>query len=165
MSTTTYEQLGELYIETLAQNAYYRGAAGTIVDAISSWHDVLSVIKPDQPSQRRPHQMNAAAKLTRDAMGFVERTVSWVSDDWFKGGADWARIDAYWDSATLNPDETQWVIEQLSEQGKRAWSAYRSYLPDGVLYNGGIHLNWIHDLALAATFLQSAALLLKEVEE
>lgn len=152
-SITTYEQLGELYIETLAQNAYYQGAAGTIASA------VFESLIGDSREAHNTGCLAAASKLTRDAMGFMERTLSWISDDWFKGGADWARIDQSWDQA-LNATEQRWLHEQLSEQADRAWRAYfdHSGRPDP----SKLGLRWHHDMALAASFLQAAAMLVAD---
>ena len=149
---TTYEQLGELYIETLAQNAYYQGAAGTIFDAVHAAAGCGG--NPDGPDLLR-----AAEKLTQDAMGFMERTLGWISGDWFKGGADWARIDQSWNQP-LNATEQRWLHEQLSEQADRAWRAYfdHSGRPDP----SKLGLRWHHDMALAASFLQAAAMLVAD---
>jgi hypothetical protein len=151
-----HEQLGELYIETLCQNAYYEGAAGTIRDA------VLLALSGDNKTNANIGCIDAAAKLTRDAMGFVERCLGWVSDDWFKGGADWKRIDAYWDSADSSDAGRRWLIEQLQEQSERAWRAYFDHAGRPGVSDLGVR--WHHDMALAATFLEAAAMLLQEVE-
>lgn len=175
MSTTPFEQLGELYLESLCQDAYYGGAAGTIVDAVTTAAGCGGA--PDGPDLIR-----AAAKLTRDAMGYLQRTIGQISTDWMEEGCDWARIDQFWDNGASKAEhpngdylaegteaeveaakaEAIWAHEQLKQLGERTWGTYRSYLPDGEKHNGGIHLDWIHDLALAATFLQAAAALVAE---
>ena len=164
MSTTTapFEQLPELYLGTLVSDAYYEGFAGTIVSAINSWHDVLEVTQPDQQSQRRPHQVNAASTFTRHAMGLLEATIGLISRDSLHETADWARIDRYWDNRS-NPADDAWAHAQLMQQAERCWGLYRSYAhPEGSQHNDGLHCRWIHDLAMAATFLQAAALLIAD---
>ena len=160
MTTKTYEQLDELYVETLAQNAYYKGAAGTVADAVIAAAGCGG--DPDGPDLIR-----AAHKLTNDAMGFVERCLSWVSNDWFEGGADWRRINAFFiplSTESWEAIELSWVIEALKEQGDRAWRAYfdLSGDVDKVALCNRVGHYWHHDLSLAATFFQAAALLLQE---
>jgi len=155
MTITTFEQLGELYVGTLVSDAYFKGAAGTVADA------VLEALTGDTGDNTRRGCLDAAARLTRDAMGFLEHTVGLIDQDWLAGRCDWARIDQCW-GQPLNAVEQRWLHEQLSEQADRAWNTYRRYLPDGEEHNGGIHLDWIHDLALAATFLQAAAMLVAD---
>lgn len=171
-----FEPLGELYVSHLVEDAYYKGAAGTIVDSVITAAGCGGA--PDGPDL-----MRAAAKLTRDAMGFLQHTIGLIDNDWNQEFCDWQRIDRFWDNHTNKlqhprgdytadgikaeveaaQEEALWAQEQLSAQGQRIWGTYSSYLPDGVNYNGGIHQEWIQDLALAATFLQAGALLLKEV--
>ena len=173
-TTTSYEQLGELYLETLCQNAYYGGAAGTIRDA------VLTAAGCGGPADG-PDLLRAAQKLTLDAMGFLERSIGQVSTDWLRNQCDWARIDAFWDATERSirypygdycPEGTEteieaaqaecrWVIEQLDLQADRAWKTYFEHAGKPITNLG---IRWHHDLALAATFLQAAALLLKEVQ-
>ena len=154
-TTTPYEQLGELYIETLCQNAYYEGAAGTIRDAVLG-AAAVTINKQADPGDL----LCAAQKLTHDAMGFVERCLSWVSDDWLRNRCDWARIDAFWDGTDRS--DIAWVTEELDQQADRAWKTYFDHAGKPVTDLG---IRWHHDLALAATFLQAAALLLKEVQD
>ena len=150
-TTTAFEQLDELYVGTLVSNAYRGGAAGSIANA------VLEAQTGATDENMRRGCLDAAFRLTLDAMGFLEHTIGLIDQDWLAGRCDWARIDQCW-RHQLNAAEQRW----LHEQGKRAWSTYRRYLPDGEEHNGGIHMNWIHDLALAATFLQAAAALVDE---
>jgi hypothetical protein len=154
-TTTTYEQLGELYLETLCQNAYYDGAAGTIRDA------VLGAAAVAFDKQADPGDLLCAAqKLTLDAMGFLERSIGRVSTDWLRNRCDWARIDAFWDGTDRS--DIAWVTEELDLQADRAWKTYFEHAGKPITELG---VRWHHDVALAATFLQAAALLLKEVQE
>jgi hypothetical protein len=59
------------------------------------------------------------------------------------------------------------VQEQLELQAGRAWKTYFEHAADlaAIERANRIGMRWHHDLALAATFLQAAALLLKEVQE
>ncbi len=171
--TTTYEQLPELYLGVLCSDAYYEGAAGTIRDAVLSAAGCGG--NPDGPDLAL-----AAQKLTRDAMGFLERTIGRISSDCLDTRCDWARIDSFWGMADLLshpegdycPESTEseleaaqielcWVVEQLDQQADRAWRTYFDHASKPVTDLG---IRWHHDLALAATFLQAAALLLKEVQ-
>jgi len=156
MSTTItpYEQLGELYLEVLCENAYYEGAAGTIRDA------VLLGLSNSNKAEAAIGSLDAAQKLTQDAMGFLERTIGRVSTDWLRNRCDWARIDAFWDGTDRS--DIAWVTEELDLQADRAWKTYFEHAgkPSGETF-----VRWHHDMALAATFLQAAALLLKEVQE
>ena len=164
MSTTTtpFEQLGELYLQTLASDARYQGAAGTIVSAITCWHDVLEILQPEQLSQLRPHQVSAACTLTHHAMGLLEAGIGLISKDTLHETTDWVRIDRYWDNRS-NPADDAWVHAQLTQQAERCWELYRDYAnPEGTQNHGGIHWEWIHDLAMAATFLRAAALLIAD---
>ena len=153
MSATTCEQLGELYLETLSQDAYYEGAAGTICDA------VLMALSGDNKANAAIGSLDAAQKLTHDAMGFLERTISRISSDCLDNRCDWVRIDAAI-TGKCDPGELSWVTEQLGQQGDRAWSAFCN-LATQPQDNGYL---WHHDLATAATLLKAAALLLKEVD-
>jgi hypothetical protein len=148
-TTTPFEQLPELYLGTLVSDAYYEGFAGTIVSAINSWHDVVEILQPDQQSQRRPHQVNAASTLTHHAMGLLEHCVSGVSHEIIDQQRDWARIDRFWDEAAT-PAEVRWVHEQLQGVSTDVWDLFRCHRRE----------DWSQDLAMAATFLQAAALLL-----
>ncbi|MEY4359816.1 MAG: hypothetical protein RLZZ631_1302 [Cyanobacteriota bacterium] len=153
MTTTTInEQLGELYLETLCQNAYYEGAAGTIRDA------VLGAAGCGGPADG-PDLLRAAQKLTLDAMGLLERSIGRILTDWLRNRCDWARIDAFWDGTDRS--DIAWVTEELDLQADRAWKTYFEHAGKPVTNLG---IRWHHDLALAATFLQAAALLLKEVQ-
>ena len=184
-----FEQLSDLYRESLCQDAYYNGAAGTIVDAVVA-----------QLHGNHAHiiggLIDAAAKLTHDAMGFVERTISLIHDDLLSNECDWARIDDYFkgylvstswiSSATSIPmsspedgeenrrrcqawnAELPWVIEQLNKQSQRVWKIYFDYAGRSDLTAGEgrerLGMRWHHDLALAATFFEAAAMLLSEVK-
>ena len=160
-TATTHEKLGDLYRESLCQDAYYKGAAGTIVDAVLGSFAWLAATNPDLNTCRE-----AASKLTRDAMGFMERTIGLIHDDWLSNKCDWARIDAYFYNEGNNDHE--WVIEQLNEQQERVWKIYFDYAgrPDSTAGEGRerLGIRWHHDLALAATFLEAAAMLLSEVK-
>ena len=151
---TPYEQLGELYLETLCQNAYYEGATGTIRDA------VLLGLSNSNKAEAAIGSLVAAQKLTQDAMGFLERTIGRVSTDWLRNRCDWARIDAFWDGSDRS--DIAWVTEELDLQADRAWKTYFEHAGKP---SGELGVRWAHDMALAATFLQSAALLLKDVQE
>ena len=159
-TTKTHEKLGELYIETICQNAYYEGAARTIRDAVVS-HITFNEISCDLNDE---HCRDAAAKLTRDAMGFMERTISLISDDQRSGETDWARIDAYFNApipekhhldfnSALDTPETRWMIEQLNKQSERACDAYTDHAK----------ADWAHDVSMACVFLKAAALILNVV--
>ena len=159
-TTKTYEKLGELYIETLCQNAYYAGGAGAIRDAVIS-RIAVNEISGDLNNE---HCRDGVAKLTRDAMGFMERTISLISDDQRSGETDWARIDAYFNApipenhhldfnSALDTPETRWMIEQLSKQAERSWDAYTDHAK----------ADWAHDISMAATFFKAAAMILSEV--
>jgi hypothetical protein len=153
-TATPYQELGELYLQTLCQNAYYEGAAGTIRDAVLGAAAVV-IGKQVDPGDL----IRAAQKLTLDAMGFLERTIGRVSTDWLRNRCDWARIDAFWDGTDRS--DIAWVTEELDSQADRAWKTYYEH---AVKPSGETFVRWHHDLALAATFLQAAALLLKEVQ-
>lgn len=173
-TATPYQELGELYLETICQNAYYEGAAGTIRDAVitAAGHGGYA---------DGPDLIRAAQKLTLDAMGFLERTIGRVSTDWLRNRCDWARIDEFWrvggrirysygDYTPTGTEaeqeaaqaECQWVTEELDSQADRAWKTYFEHAGKP---SGELGVRWAHDLALAATFLQAAAMLLKEVQE
>ena len=140
MSTATksFEPLGELYIGTLVENALYQGVPGTIRDAV--W----ASLQGDTQANIDGGLVDAAAKLTRDAMGLVEHDRGWVSSDWLDESlCDWKRLDSFWDMASLHEtDERLWVIHQLETQSLRCC----------------LDLNHI------AVLFGAAALLLKEVE-
>ncbi|MFM1900242.1 MAG: hypothetical protein RLZZ216_818 [Cyanobacteriota bacterium] len=153
MATTQYEQLGELYLETLCQNAYYDGAAGTIRDA------VLLALSGDNKTEAAIGSLDAAQKLTHDAMGFLERAVSHVSRDCEDNRCDWARIDAFWDGTDRS--DIAWVIQELEQQSGNAWRL--SFHGDGKSQR--LSLKTRHDLNVASVFLSAAALLLKEVQD
>lgn len=152
--TKSFEPLGELYIETLCQNAYYEGAAASIRDAVLDWHGVLSMIDPGVQNTSNSHAISASHKLIHDAMGFMERTLSWISEDWLKGGADWKQIDAFFESSEIASSEISWVIAQLHEQSERAWDAYTDHAK----------ADWAHDISMAATFFKAAAMILSEAK-
>ena len=161
-TTTHYERLGELYTQTLCQNAYYNGAAGTIRDAVLgsvAWLSDKSIDLNDA--------ITAAQKLTHDAMGFLDCTIGLIDTDWLENRCDWKRIDSFFDNQ-LDQNELQWVIDQLDEQQQRVWKIYFEHagatgrhLADG---DPALGIRWHHDLALAATFLQAAGLILQEVK-
>lgn len=161
-TTTTHEKLGELYTQTLCQDAYYEGAAGTIRDAVLGSVSWLG----DKPICL-DSAMAAAEKLTHDAMGFLDCTIGLINTDWLENRCDWHRIDAFFNKQ-LDQNELSWVIEQLNEQQERVWKIYFEHagatgrhLADG---EPALGLRWHHDLALAATFLEAAAMLLSEVK-
>ena len=144
-STTRFEPLGELYVGTLVENANYGGIPGTIRDAV--W----ASLQGDTKTNINCGLIDAAAKVTHDAMGFVEQSKGWVSGDWIASNphqlqrlCDWKRIDAFFDMASLHQtDERFWVIHQLEEQVTRC-----SY----------------SDMRMEAQLFNAAALLLKEVQ-
>jgi hypothetical protein len=161
-TTASYKEVNESYLGTLCSNAYYEGGAGTIRDA------VLMALQFDTSDASSGRMIDAAEKLTRDAMGLLETSISLVHDDWLNSKCDWNRIDEFF-SSSFGPAELFWMITQLEEQQQRVWKIYFEHagaigrhLPDGELALGH---RWHHDLALAATFLQAAALLLKEAED
>ena len=88
IATKPFEQLGELYLGTLVSDAYHQGFAGTIVDAINGWHGVLEIIQPDQQSQLRSHQVNAACTLTHHAMGLYCAGKVFARADWQEQARD-----------------------------------------------------------------------------
>lgn len=155
MSTTTapFEQLGELYLGTLVSDAYHQGFAGTIVDAINGWHDVLEILQPDQQSQLRPHQVNAACTLTHHAMGLLEHCISGVSHEVVDQQRDWARIEAFWDGGPHSKETQLWMHGQLQAAATDTWDRFHEL-------SG--HADWVHHLAMAATFLQAAAMLVAD---
>ena len=162
-TTTPYAQLGELNTQTLCQDAYYEGAAGTIHDAVLGSVSWLG----DKPICL-DSAMAAAEKLTHDAMGFLDCTIGLIDTDWLENRCNWHRIDAFFDKQ-LDQNELRWVVEQLDEQQQRVWKLYfehagstSRHLADGEVALGH---RWHHDLALAATFLQAAGLILQEVKE
>lgn len=142
-ATKSFEPLGELYVGTLVSNAHYQGVPGTIRDAV--W----ASLQGDTKININCGLIDAAAKLTHDAMGFVEHSKGWVSSDWLGSDpnerlCDWRRVDTFFDTASLHETaERDWVIHQLDEQ------ATRCHLIDDVI---------------AGMSFRTAALLLKEVE-
>ena len=150
MTTTKHEPLGELYLEALVNDSYYGGIPSTISDAF-----------------QESDPIDAAGKLTRDAMGMLELTISRISDDQLDlpHETDWPRLDAFWDGPS-SLEERQWAIVELRSQALRCFDTYRAYAdPKGSLHNGGIHWEWISDLRVAGILLMSASLFLKGVEE
>ena len=161
-TTTPFERLGELYTQTLCQDAYYEGAAGTIRDAVLgsvAWLADKSIDLNDA--------ITAAQKLTHDAMGFLDCTIGLIDTDWLENRCDWKRIDSFFDKQ-LDQNELGWVIEQLDEQQQRVWKIYFEHAgaPGRHLADGepALGIRWHHDLALAATFLQAAGLILQEIK-
>ena len=175
-TTTPFKPLGELYLRALVDDAYHQGAAGSIRDAITTAAGCGGA--PDGPDL-----MRAACQLTRSAMGYLEQGLGQISRDELGEWVDWTRIDAFWGGCTNkaeHPDgsyvadgteaeveaaqaEAIWVHEQLDNQGERIWLLHRDHAnPEGSQHNDGIHWRWIHEIALAATFLQAAALLIAD---
>ena len=144
-TTTRFEPLGELYVGTLVEDAHHGGIPATIRDAV--W----ASLQGDTKTDINCGLIDAAAKITHDAMGFVEHSKGWVSEDWIASDphqlsrlCDWKRIDAFFDMASLHQtDERLWVIHQLEEQFTRCCQ---------------------YDMDLTALLFDAAALLLNEVE-
>ena len=155
-STTSFEALGELYTGTLISNAHFGGGSASIVDAVLAalWREPD---QPDWPTVRdRARLSDAAAKLTHDAMGLLEVSISTLDKDWMAGRRDWHRIDSFWDSRFDSPEqealEAVWVFDQLTRAMHQAWEDYGEHC----------HADWAHDISRAADYLGAAALLVKE---
>lgn len=160
-TTKSFEELGELYVSTLEANAYYRGAAGTISDAVilaAGCNTDLIYVGLDL--------IRAAQKLTHDAMGILEQCISTLDQDWMHSRRDWARIDLFWTNcqkACISKDwppeeealEALWIHDQLIQATRQAWDDYEEHcLAD-----------WSHDLPIAAAFLGAATNLVAEAFE
>ena len=148
MTTTThYEQLGELYLEALVNDAYHGGVASTICDAIHEGDPI-----------------DAAGMLVRHAMGKLEVTISRISDDQLDlpNETNWPRLDAFWNGPS-SAEERAWVISELKMQADRCFDTHHDYAdPKGSLHNGGIHWDWVADLKVAGILLLVASSLLKQ---
>ena len=156
MANKDFEPLGEGYISTLVDNAYYRGFGGTIADAVIAAAGCGGA--PDGPDLIR-----AACKLTRDSMGFMEHCLSTVDQDYLRQQRDWSRIDEFWGNCETvgtyegwPPEqeavEAVWIHKQLKLATKNALTSYAQHCT----------ADWCADIARAASGFAAAALLVAE---
>ena len=156
MATQTkhFEALPELYLETIKSNAYYQGAAGTIVTAV-----IRSAGCGGDPDG--PDLIRAAAKLTRDGMGFADTCIGLIDQDCLHDRRDWHRIDQFWDrcdgwrSVWPPEDEAQEAVgidKQLRAASADLLSEYANHR----------QADWCGDIHLSAIFLKAAAELVAE---
>ena len=159
MATQTkhFEEIPELYLETIKSNAYYQGAAGTIVTAVIRAAGCGG--DPDGPDL-----IEAAAKLTRDGMGFADTCISFVDQDCLHDRRDWGRIDQSWDRCENSYEnfegwppeeearEAVWIDKQLRAASADLLSAYAKHR----------QADWCGDLHVAAIFFKAAAELVAE---
>lgn len=146
-TATRYKELNESYLQTLSSNAYHDGAAGTIRDAV--W----AALQGDTNTDVNRGLIDAAKKLTHDAMGLLDATIGLIHNDWLDSKCDWHRIDGFFDKKS-DCLEKLWVINQLEEQSYRIEKIHAEFGPA----TG-------RGLATASTFLQAAFLLLNEVDD
>ena len=156
MATQTkhFEELPELYLETIKSNAYYQGAAGTIVTAVIRAAGCGG--DPDGPDLIR-----AAAKLTRDGMGFADTCIGQIDQDCLHDRRDWHRIDSFWDRCEAS--NLDWPPEEEAQEAVWIDSQLRGASADLLhAYANHRRADWCGDLHVAAIFFKAAAELVAE---